>query len=129
MNRLDLFSRLNRIEWQQFKTRLSWLDFTKNFNLQARWITLQRWYAAMRADIRQKSRLERTKLILLTVFLLLMTCFLSFMMASCMRQVFPNTPAAPTHALITPAGEEIIQPSPTPQPTSTATAVPLPEAK
>jgi hypothetical protein len=129
MNRMDLFGRFNRINWDRFKTRLSWLEFRKKINLRGRWNSLQRWYASFLAEFRLQNKLAKTKIYLMMIIIILLTCIFSLMVASCVRTVYPDTPATPTPTMIMPMVTHTAQPTNTPLPTSTPTSAPLPITK
>lgn len=128
MNRMDLLDRFNRINWERFKTRLSWLEFRKKINLRGRWNSLQRWYASFLEEFRLQNRLTKTKVYLMVIMIILLTCIFSLMVASCVRTVYPNTPT-PTPTMILPIVTHTPQPTRTPLPTSTPTTPPLPITK
>jgi len=129
MNRMDLLDRFNRINWERFKTRLSWLEFRKRINLRGRWNSLQRWYASFLEEFKLQNRLTKTKIYLLVMIIILLTCIFSLMVASCVSTVYPDTPATPTPTMIIPMVTHTPQSTHTPLPTSTPTMVPLPITK
>jgi hypothetical protein len=129
MNRMDLFNRYNRINWERFKTRLSWLEFRKRVNLRGRWNSLQRWYASFLAEFRLQNRLTKTKIYLMVMIFILLTCIFSLMVSSCVRTVYPDTPATATPTMIMPLVTHTAQPTHTPLLTSTPTTAPPPITK
>jgi hypothetical protein len=126
---MDLLGRFNRINWERFKNRLSWLEFRKRFNFRHRWSSLQRWYASFLAEFRLQNRLTKVKIYLLVVMIILLTCIFSVMVASCVRLVYPDTPATPTPTTIIRMATHRPQPTLKPLPTSTPTTAPLPITK